>query len=44
MRLYLSFSALHVSDTLVHYQERRFGAVYRKWYKTVRLAVVLFLA
>ena len=40
MCLYLSLSALHVSDSLVHHQERRFGAVYRKWYKPVRLAVV----
>ena len=38
MRLYLSLSALHVSDSLVHHQERRFGAVYRNWYKPVRLA------
>ena len=37
----LSLSALHVSDSLVHHQERRFGAVYRIWYKPVRLAVVL---
>ena len=40
MCLYLSLSALHVSDSLVHHQERRFGAVYRNWYKAVRLAVV----
>ena len=33
MLLYLSLSAVHVSDSLVHYQERRFGAVYRNWYK-----------
>ena len=33
MCLYLSLSALHVSDSLVHHQERRFGAVYRNWYK-----------
>ena len=39
MCLYLSLSALHVSDSLVHHQERRFGAVYRNWYKPVRLAV-----
>ena len=39
MCLYLSLSALHVSDSLVHHQERRFGAVYRNWYKLVRLAV-----
>ena len=32
MCLYLSLSALHVSDSLVHHQERRFGAVYRNWY------------
>ena len=31
MCLYLSLSALHVSDSLVHHQERRFGAVYRSW-------------
>ena len=35
MSLYLSLSALHVSDILVHQQERRFGAVYRIWYKPV---------
>ena len=29
MCIYLSLSALHVSDSLVHHQERRFGAVYR---------------
>ena len=40
MCLYLSLSALHVSHSLVHHQERRFGAVYRNWYKPVRLAVV----
>ena len=34
MCLYLSLSALHVSDSLVD-QERRFGAVYRNWYKPV---------
>ena len=39
MCLYLSLSALHVSDCLVHHQERRFGAVYRNFYKLVRLAV-----
>ena len=39
MCLYLSLSALHVSDSLVHHQERRFGAVYRNWCKLVRLAV-----
>ena len=33
MCLYLSLSALHVSDSLVHHQERRFGAVYGNWYK-----------
>ena len=38
MCLYLSLSALHVSDSLVHHQQRRFGAVYRIWYKPVRLA------
>ena len=38
MCLYLPLSALHVSDSLVHHQERRFGAVYRNWYKPVRLA------
>ena len=32
MCLYLSLSALHVSDFLVHHQERRFGAAYRNWY------------
>ena len=37
MCLYLSLSALHVSDSLVHHQERRFGAVYRNWYMPVRL-------
>ena len=35
MCLYLSLSALHVSDSLVHHQERHFGAVYRIWYKPV---------
>ena len=40
MCLYLSLSALHVSDSLVHHQERRFGAVYRNWCKPVRLAVL----
>ena len=43
MCLYLSLSALHVSDSLVHHQKRRFGAVYRNWYKPVpyiRVAVV----
>ena len=39
MCLYLSLSALHVSDSLVHHQERRFGAVYRNWCMPVRLAV-----
>ena len=39
MCLYLSLSALHVSDSLVHHQGRRFGAVYRNWYKLIRLAV-----
>ena len=38
MCLYLSLSALHVSNSLVHHQEQRFGAVYRNWYKPVRLA------
>ena len=33
MCLYLSLSALHVPDSLVHHQERHFGAVYRNWYK-----------
>ena len=33
--LYLSLSALHVSKSLVHHQERRSGAVYRNWYKPV---------
>ena len=28
------------SDSLVHHQERRFGGVYRSWYKPVRVAVV----
>ena len=32
MCLNLSLDALHVSDSLVHHQERRFGAVYRNWY------------
>ena len=41
--LYLSLDALHVSDSLVHHQERSFGAVYRNWYKLVRLAVVWLL-
>ena len=40
MCLYLSLSALHVLDSLVHHQEQRFGAVYRNWYEPVRLAVV----
>ena len=31
--LYLSLSALRVSDSLVRHQERRFGAAYRNWYK-----------
>ena len=35
MWLYLSLSALHVSGSLVHHQERRFEAVYRNWYKPV---------
>ena len=39
MCLYLSLSALHVSDSLVHHQERRFGAVYSNWYKSVGLVV-----
>jgi hypothetical protein len=39
MCLYLSLNALHVSDCLVHHQERLFGAVYRNWYKPVSLAV-----
>ena len=39
--LYLSLSALHVSDSLVRHQERRFGAVYRNWYKPVRLAYTI---
>ena len=39
MCLYLSLSALHVSESLVHHQERRFVVVYRNWYKSVRLAV-----
>ena len=39
MCLYLSLSALHVSDSLVHHQERRVGAVYRNWYKPICLAV-----
>ena len=38
MCLYLSLSALRVSDSLVHHQERRVGAVHRSWYKPVRLA------
>ena len=37
MCLHLSLSALHVSDSLVHHQERRFGTAYRNWYKPVRL-------
>ena len=40
MSLYLPLSALHVSDSLVHHQDRRFGAVYRSWYKPVRVAVL----
>ena len=39
MCLYLPLSAPHVSDTLVHQQQQRFGAVYRNWYKLVRLDV-----
>ena len=35
MFLYLSLSALHVSDSLVHHQERRVGAACRNWYKPV---------
>ena len=35
MCLYLSLSALHVSGSLVHHQERRFGAVYHNWYMPV---------
>ena len=35
MCLYLSLSALHVSDPLVHHQERHSGAVYRKLYMLV---------
>ena len=31
--LRLSLSALHVSDSLLHHLERRFGAVHRNWYK-----------
>ena len=38
--LFIILSALHVSDSLVHHQERRSGAVYRNWYKPVRLGVV----
>ena len=41
MCLYLSLSSLHISDSFVHHQERRFGAVYRNCYKPVRLAVAL---
>jgi hypothetical protein len=39
MILYLSLSALHLSASLVHHQERCFGQVYNSWYKPVRLAV-----
>ena len=35
MCLYLSLSALHVSDSLVHQLEQRFEAVYRNWYMPV---------
>ena len=31
MCLYLSLSALHVSDYLVYHQEQHFGAVYLMW-------------
>ena len=31
----MSLSALHVSDSLVHHYEQRFGAVYRNWYMPV---------
>ena len=41
MCLYLSLSALRVSDSLVPLQERRFGAVHCIWYKPVHLAVAL---
>ena len=35
MCLYLSLSALYVSDSLVHHQERRCLKLYRSWYKPV---------
>ena len=38
MCLYLSLSALHVSDSPVQHQEQRFGVVYRNWYKPDVLA------
>ena len=41
MCLYLSLSALHVSDSLVHHQERSFGAVYRSSSTPVRMVVWL---
>ena len=44
MCFYVSLSALHISNSLVHHQEQRFGAVYRNWYKTVCLAVVRLTA
>ena len=34
MCLYFSLSVLHVSDSLVHHQERRFGAVHRNCWRT----------
>ena len=35
MCLYFLLDAPHVSYSLVYHQERRFGAVYRNWYKPV---------
>ena len=43
MCLYLSLSALHVSDSLVHHQERRFGAVYRNWYMPVYAGICRYV-
>jgi hypothetical protein len=38
MCLYLSLSALHVSNCLVHHHEQRFFEAVQQWYEPVRLA------
>ena len=42
MCLYLSLSALHISDSLVYHPEQCFGAVHRNWYKPVPYGWLLF--